>query len=79
MNDGKPVVWLWDAGERHSGVTDDPEQAKEAAAACLLRENVARVERAVVSFAWATGNYIRTGEGWQAIRPWRGPMTWEPL
>jgi hypothetical protein len=23
------------------------------------------------------GSYILTGEGWKALRPWRGPITWE--
>ena len=69
-------VWLWDAGERYSGVADSLEAAKEGATACLKRGDAARVERATVCFGMRT-DYIRTGECWRAVRPWRGPMEWQ--
>lgn len=71
-------VWLWDAGERFAGVSDDKEAAKEAAAGCLGRGDAARVELAVVVLGWPS-RYARTGEGWRSVRPWRGPMEWVQL
>jgi hypothetical protein len=74
------IAWLWEAGVRHRGVTDDPERAKEAAAACLMRGEAARVEQAIVTFAGTgTGSYVCTGTGWKALRPRRGPVTWEEI
>jgi hypothetical protein len=74
------IVWLWEAGDRYSGITDDPGCARETAAGLLRRGDAARVEMAM---AWlGAGGYAvyhRTGEGWKAFRPWRDPVAWEPL
>jgi hypothetical protein len=72
-------VWLWEAGQRHSGVTDHEDDAKKAAVACLLRGEKARVERAAYVFGFPVSRYWRLGVGWEATRPWRGPVTWEDL
>jgi hypothetical protein len=73
-------VWLWAAGERYSGVSDDEGSAKEAAMSCLLRGDAARVERALFLLgAGPVARYEPLGVGWQAVRPWDGPMVWKPL
>jgi hypothetical protein len=74
------IVWLWEAGDRYSGVTDDESAAKLAAMERLRRGDAARVESAVWTMgAGPVGSYILVGEGWRTIRPWHGPMTWEQI
>jgi hypothetical protein len=74
------IVWLWEAGGRYSGVTGDPEHAKETAAERLKRGEAAHVERAIFMLgAGPVGDYVRTGTGWRTLRPWRGPMTWAEI
>ena len=74
------IAYLWEAGDRYSGITDDPEYGRETAAERLKPGDAARVESAM---AWLGADgyavYFRTGEGWNAMRPRNGAMTWEQI
>jgi len=72
-------IYLWDACH-FRGVTDDPDRAREAAAACISSglASGARVESALLvsGFAHMTYGYERTGQGWQGKRRDSGRVTW---
>jgi hypothetical protein len=76
------TVFLWDAGSS-SGVTDDEQRARRAAAACIRggRATVARVERALALPGTYTliFDYHRTGTGWIAQRRSDGRVSWGPI
>lgn len=75
------LMWEWQAGERCTGVSHDPDRAIEEAEKHLAVGDSARVERvvAVLSFRTMSSFYIPTGHGWTATREKRGPVSWLPL
>jgi hypothetical protein len=74
-------MWEWQAGERCTGVSRDPETAIEAVEKHLAVGDSARVERvvAVLSFRTMSSFYLPTGQGWTATREARGRVSWLPL
>lgn len=74
------VVWLWDASERYTGITDDENEAMESAMSYLKPGDAARVELAIFTLgAGPVGSYIRTGTGWRIVLSRHGPMEWERI
>jgi hypothetical protein len=75
------LMWEWQAGERCTGVSRDPDRAIEEAERHLAVGDSARVERvvAVLSFRTMSSFYIPTGHGWTTTREQRGPVSWLPL
>jgi hypothetical protein len=75
------LMWEWQAGERCTGVSRDPDRAIEEAEKHLAVGDSARVERvvAVLSFRTMSSFYVPTGHGWTATREQRGPVSWLPL
>ena len=76
------TVFLWEAGSR-SGVTDDEERARRAAAACIRsgHATVARVEKALAlpGIYTLVFDYHRTGTGWIGQRRRDGRVSWVPI
>lgn len=79
MSPPATFVWLWSAGDRYCGVTDDQDAAMAAAGDRLPPGDVAAVQRAAFSLApGPVGRYIPIGEGWTATAPADGPLAWQP-
>jgi hypothetical protein len=78
------LVWLWEADGpgRFRGVSDDEDEARQAAARCLIsgQAQTASVEAATLALGVSSVEdaYQRAGVGWTGRRTDRG-VRWTPL